>query len=141
MIALDSSVMVAALLRSDERHEKALRAVQRALQSPAGVVIPVHAICETFSVITRVPVPLRTDPPEALVALRDTFGAVRLVPLSARSLWPLLEHLADADLGGGLTYDAIILRAAEDAGATALLTLNPRDYERLSPRIAILTPE
>jgi predicted nucleic acid-binding protein len=141
MIAIDSSVIVAALRSIDERHEDAVRALQRAVDAPDGAIIPIHSLLETYAVITRMPPPHRMSPADAVVLLRKTFATSKLAPLSARSLWPLLDDLAGADLGGGLTYDAIILRAAEDAGATALLTLNPRDYERLSPRIAIRSPE
>ncbi len=140
MIALDSSVMVAALRSTDERHQVALRSVQRALEEPEGSVLPAHSLVETFSVITRMPRPHRMNPADAMVLLRKTFGSSKLAPFTARSLWPLLDELAGADLGGGLIYDAMILKSSEDAGATALLTLNPRDFLRLSPRIEIRTP-
>ena len=64
----------------------------------------------------------------------------RIASFPSRSVWPLLARLAGEELGGSITYDAAILAAAQDAGATALLTLNPRDFERLSPRIEIITP-
>jgi predicted nucleic acid-binding protein len=140
MIALDSSVMVTGVVRTDERHAKALRAIRGAFDSPEGMLVPVHALVETYAVITRMPAPHRATPAEAVKALRDTFGVARLAPLSARSVWILLDDLAGASFGGGLTYDAIILKSAEDAGATVLLTWNIRDYERLSPRIEIRTP-
>ena len=138
MIALDSSVMVAALRSTDDGHQSALRSVNAAIE--AGSILPVHSLVETYSVITRMPRPYRLNPADAIVLLRKTFGSSKLAPFRASSLWPLLDHLAGADLGGGLAYDAIILRSAEDAGAAALLTLNARDYERLSPSIEIRTP-
>ena len=140
MIAFDSSVMVAALRSTDERHHAALRSVHGALEAPEGSILPVHSLVETYSVMTRMPRPHRMNPADAIVLLRKTFGSSKLAPFKARSLWPLLDDLAGADLGGGLTYDAIILKSAEDAGATVLLTWNKRDYERLSPRIEIRTP-
>ena len=139
MIALDSSVIVASFLSVDERHPAALRAVQGVVKATDGVVLPVHALVETYSVMTRMPRPYRLNPADASMLLRKTFGSSRLAPFAARSLWGMLEDLAGAELGGGLTYDAMILRSAEEAGATALLTLNARDYERLSPRIEIRT--
>src|SRR6476469_3232394 len=140
MIALDSSVIVAAFRSVDARHEAAAKAIHRATTSNEGIVVPLHALVETYAVLTRMPIPYRMSPPDALSLLRDTFGTSRLAPMNVRSLWPLLGGLADADLGGGLTYDAVILRCCEDAGATALLTLNPRDFLRLSPSIEIRTP-
>lgn len=140
MIALDSSVMVTGVVRTDARHDKAMRAIQRAFDSSEGVLVPVHALVETYALITRMPAPHRATPAEAVKALRDTFGVARLAPLSARSAWAVLDGLAGASFGGGLAYDAIILKSAEDAGATVLLTWNLRDYERLSPSIEIRTP-
>lgn len=140
MIALDSSVIVAALRSIDDRHDQAMRSLQRALEDPEKIVVPVHSVVETYAVITRIPPPHRMAPADAESLLRKTFASIKLAPLSSRSLWPLLGALAGAELGGGITYDAIILRSAEDAGATVLLTLNPEDYERLSPRLEIRTP-
>jgi predicted nucleic acid-binding protein len=52
---------------------------------------------------------------------------------------PAIERLAAASLGGGITYDALILESATEAGASALLTLNERDYDRLDARLEIVS--
>lgn len=140
MIALDSSVIVAALRTVDARHEAAVKAIHRATASKEGIVVPLHSLVETYAVLTRMPIPYRLSPADAFVLIRDTFGTSRLAAMNVRSLWPLLGALAASDLGGGLTYDAMILESCEHAGATALLTLNPRDFLRLSPSIEIRTP-
>lgn len=140
MIALDSSIMVAALVSWHENHQAAARAVERALSSKEGVIIPSHAMVESYAVLTRLPAPHRLAPATALALLRENFGSTRLAALNARSVWPVLEQLAALSLGGGITYDAIILDAAADGGATSLLTLNERDYERLDGKIRVVTP-
>jgi hypothetical protein len=93
---------------------------------------------ESYSVLTRLPPPHRIAPADALLLLRENFKEVRLAAHGTRSVFPLLTQLADAGLGGGIVYDAVILDAAADAGATSLLTLNPRDYERLPDRLRII---
>ena len=138
MIAVDSSVIVAALLTWHEHHPAAARALDRALGSDAGVVIPLHALVESYAVMTRLPAPHRLSPRDAAALLRANFAEVRIATQSARGIFTLLDGLATSSLGGGIVYDAIILDAAADAGATSLLTLNARDYERLPERIAIL---
>lgn len=135
MIALDSSVIVAALLSWHERHAAAARALERALGS--GVLVPAHALVESYAVMTRLPAPHRLAPADALQLLRENFGEVRIAAHGARSVFPLLTQLAGISLGGGIVYDAVILDTAADAGATSLLTLNARDYERLPERIRI----
>ena len=137
MIAVDTSVVVAGLLSWHEKHATAARALEKALASSDALVIPVHVLLESFAVLTRLPPPHRMSPTDALALLRDNFSEVRLASLGVRSTWPLLSRLAEAKLAGGITYDAAILEAAQDAGAKTLLTLNARDYDRLDPTLAI----
>jgi predicted nucleic acid-binding protein len=138
MIALDTSIVVAALVSWHEHHQSAARAVERAMASKEGVLVPTHAVVEAYAVLTRLPAPHRLAPATALQLLRENFGATRLASFNARSLWPVLEQLAATSLGGGITFDAVILDAAADGGATSLLTLNERDYERLESKIRIV---
>jgi predicted nucleic acid-binding protein len=58
----------------------------------------------------------------------------------ARSTWQIIADLADAGVVGGAIHDASILKTAENAGATSLLTLNPRDFERFNSQIRIDVP-
>jgi len=138
MIALDSSVIVAALLAWHEKHLPAARALEHALGSKNGVVIPSHALIESYAVMTRLPAPHRLAPADALQLLRDNFATMRLATFNSRSVWPVLQRLAAKDLAGGITYDAVILEAASEAGATELLTLNERDSMRLETPLRIL---
>ncbi len=138
MIAFDSSVIVAALLSWHENHDRAARAVERALQSKGGIIIPAHALFETYAVMTRLPAPHRLAPADAVALLDDNFKSTRLATLSARSVGSVLRRLGAANFGGGITYDAIILEAAVEAGASELLTLNERDYDRLEPRLRVV---
>lgn len=138
MIAIDSSVIVAALLSWHESHGPAARALEHALGTKEGVVIPAHALVESYSVLTRLPAPHRLKAADALTLLRENFGQARLAAHAARAVFPMLTELAAASHGGGIVYDAIILDAAAGAGATSLLTLNARDYERLPERLRII---
>ena len=134
MKAVDTSVIVAAVAAWHQKHEDAARA----LGSAEELVIPSHVLIESYAVLTRLPAPHRLSPSDALALLQKNFSTARLATFNARSVWPVLRQLADADLGGGITYDAIILDSAADAGATSLLTLNARDYERLPRRLKIV---
>ena len=138
MIALDSSVIVAALLGWHEKHQAAARAVEHALAASEGIVIPSHALFESYAVMTRLPAPHRLAPADAVRLLRENFASVRIATFNSRSVWPLLQKLGSKDLAGGITYDAIILDAAADAGATELRTLNERDYLPLDARLRIV---
>jgi predicted nucleic acid-binding protein len=52
----------------------------------------------------------------------------------------MLADLASNDIAGGSVYDAAILRTAESAGATSLLTFNARDFERFSSQVRVRVP-
>lgn len=138
MIALDTSVVVAALLTWHEQHARAARAVAAALE--VDPVLPVHVLVETYAVLTRLPAPHRIAPQIAIELLTENFADVKLAQLPSRGVWPLLRRLGAQQLAGGISYDALIVEAAKEAGATRLLTLNARDYARLDVGIEVVTP-
>lgn len=140
MIAFDSSVIVAAILGWHESHAAAARAVERALDSAEGAILPVHALIESYAVLTGLPAPHRLSPSDALTLLQENFGEVRLASFPSREAWSLLRGLAGQQLSGGVTYDALIVESAKEAKATTLLTFNSRDFERLDAGIEILAP-
>lgn len=140
MTAVDTSVLVAALLTWHERHDAAARALARAMDSSEGFVIPVHVLVECYAVLTRLPPPHRLSPADAASLLDANFREARLASFPSRSVWPLLARLSDKEIAGGATYDAMILDTARTAGATALLTLNSRDFERVDAAIRVFEP-
>ncbi len=140
MIAVDTSVVVAALLTWHERHDDAARALGKAVGDPKGFVMPVHVILECYAVLTRLPPPHRLSPADAVALLSANFKEAKLASLASRSVWPLLTRLSEKGIAGGATYDALILDAARGAGATALLTLNGRDFERFDGGIEVIAP-
>jgi predicted nucleic acid-binding protein len=113
LIAVDTSVVVAAFASWHEGHRAALECLRRDPRLPAHVVI------ETFSVITRLPAPHRA--PGKLVAefLRQRFRNP-LLTLPPNSHLRLVEQAAAAGLAGGAIYDALIAATASRAGATLL---------------------
>lgn len=132
-VALDSSVVVAALLGAHERHEAARRTVDEALGRPGGAVLPVPVLFEAYAVLTRLPAPwrLRADVAERL--LRATFedhSSVVSLP-DADGAWPVVQALAHHGLVGGIAHDAHVAACARSAGATVLATFNRRDFARL----------
>lgn len=105
MIAVDTSVVVAAFASWHEGHSSAASVLARKPR------IPAHALIESFSVLTRLPLPHR-GPPE-VVRQFLTEGAI---------------------------YDALIAETAKHANAT-LLTRDRRalpTYERLGVRFELI---
>ncbi|MDP9193028.1 MAG: PIN domain-containing protein [Acidobacteriota bacterium] len=139
MIAVDSSVIVAGLLSWHEFHDRASRALGKAMAGGI-LLIPLPALVESYSVMTRLPAPYRLAPEIAHRLLHDSFGEGRIVALSPRKAWAFLgECVAGATVGGGV-YDAVIAHAALEGRAQELLTFNPRHFETFADRIAIVVP-
>lgn len=113
MIAVDSSVVIAAFASWHELHDSALAALNDRPLAPG------HAIVESYSVLTRLPPPHRA--PAGLVSefLVDRFPDPYLM-LSGEQLRDLLPSLADAGLHGGASYDTVIALTAREHNAELL---------------------
>jgi predicted nucleic acid-binding protein len=122
----DSSVVIAAFASWHQHHEAAARAL-RDVRDLVG-----HVALETYSVLTRLPEPLRAEP--ALVAryLREDFSGERLL-LAEPEQRALIGRLADLSISGGAVYDALVAVTAEHHGHR-LISCDRRaamTYERL----------
>ena len=113
MIALDTSVVVAAFASWHEGHTAAVKALARRPRLPA------HVIVETYSVLTRLPPPHLSPAGVAAAFLRERFpGGPLTLPGTAQR--DLVAFAARAGLIGGAIYDALIAATAKRAGATLL---------------------
>lgn len=133
MIAVDTSVVVAGFASWHEGHRAAAAALERAPR------VPGHVLVETYSVLTRLPLPHRA--PASLVSrfLAERFVEPPLT-LSPRAHLALLEKAAREGIVGGSVYDALIAEVARRAGAT-LLTRDRRAvlvYERIGADYEII---
>ena len=126
MIAVDTSVVVAAFASWHEGHASAAAVLGR------GPRIPAHVVIETFSVLTRLPLPHRAP---ASVVQAFLAGRFRDAPLglSPRGHMGLIEMASREGLAGGAIYDALIAATVLHAGAT-LVTRDQRariTYDRM----------
>ncbi len=113
MIAIDTSVVVAAFASWHEAHGVALAVLARRPRIPAQV------IAESYSVLTRLPPPHRA-PPEVVVSfLAARFpGAPLTLPGSSHRT--LLHELVRFGFAGGAVYDALVGATAQHAHAPLL---------------------
>ncbi len=133
-IALDSSYLIPLLSDWHQHHLKTLRSYQHWLDRDAQVILPVHAILECYSVLTRVPAPYRLPPDLARQTIQENFARTALVVgAKAGGVWDRIENLSRRGFGGGQVYDALIAWCAADAGATILLTWNLKHFTAIAP--------
>lgn len=126
MIAVDTSVVVAAFASWHEGHASAAAALLRAPR------IPAHVLIETFSVLTRLPPPHRAPADLVHAFLAERFVEAPLV-LPARGHLGLVAMATREGLTGGAIYDALIAATVRHAGAT-LITRDARarmTYDRV----------
>ncbi len=133
----DTSVLVAALVKEHPQHNTARPWLEQAHNTPDTGLVSTHTLAELYSVLTRLPRQPKLQPQEVQVLLMS------LYPLEKVSLgWPdyhlAIKNLVTLQLSGGIIFDALIAQAAIKAKADQLLTLNPRDFQRLGPSIAAL---
>jgi predicted nucleic acid-binding protein len=139
MIAADTSVVIAGFLNWHDFHVRALQALRKVM-TERSLLIPFPVLVESYSVLTRLPSPHRLRPEAAHELLKGSFSGARVAGLSSRKAWTFLDDCVASAIVGGRIYDAVIATTAIEAGASELLTFNPRDFEIFRDRIAIIVP-
>jgi predicted nucleic acid-binding protein len=114
MIAVDSSVVIAALAPWHEAHSSA-----RAAIIEAEVRLPAHVAFETTSALSRMPKGRRIGPAVVLEALERGFTQPWL-SLSSGALRDALRRAVEVGVRGGALYDALIAATAATHDAEIL---------------------
>lgn len=113
MIAVDTSVVVAAFATWHEGHEVSAEVMAKHPRMPAQV------LAESYSVLTRLPPPYRIAPPLLARHLESRLSEPPL-QLAPETLANLVISAADRGITGGAIYDAIIAATALENGATLI---------------------
>jgi predicted nucleic acid-binding protein len=103
--APDTSITIPALLADHTAHESASEALAVCTTTIA------HVAAETYSVLTRLPPPHRTEADTAAAALAERLPSEH-VTLIASDHASAPERLAAAGISGGATYDGLIALTA-----------------------------
>ena len=133
MMAVDSSVAVAAFASWHEKHEPARRLIDD------GARLIEHCAIETYSVLTRLPAPHRAPAPVVRDFLRDRFPEPFL-RLSRTAQRRFLLRLPELTIVGGAVYDALIAATAAHVGAE-MVTCDRRAqsvYEKYDLRVKVI---
>jgi len=133
-LLVDTSVAVALVVSDHEHHEATVRAIGSRRLGLAG-----HAAFETFSVLTRLPSPVRRPPHVVAKLLAENFPQNR--HLSPGRAEKLIETLGRSRIAGGSVYDALVAATAIEHN----LKLATRDqralvtYRALQVDVEVLT--
>jgi predicted nucleic acid-binding protein len=132
-VLVDTSVAVALSVADHEHHHATRAALGGRRLGLAG-----HAAFETFSVLTRLPVPARRTPATVARLLAVGFPHTRFLGAAAEAA--LLGELASANIGGGAVYDALVGACALEHAAL-LATRDRRaleTYRALEVRVELI---
>ncbi|MGH8997909.1 MAG: type II toxin-antitoxin system VapC family toxin [Acidimicrobiia bacterium] len=117
-LLVDTSVAVPVMVADHPHHESVVSQLGERRLGLAG-----HAAFETYSVMTRLPPPVRRTPAAVARLLASNFPATRyLSPGGADALY---GRLAALGVAGGSVYDALVGAAASEHGV-ALATRDRR---------------
>ncbi len=129
----DSSVVIAAFSSWNEHHEAAIEALGDARDLVA------HVELETYSVLTRLPEPLRMEPKLVAEYLRKDYPGKRMaLPEDERRA--LIARFAQLSIAGGAVYDGMVAATAAHHGYR-LLSCDRRAaivYDRLGVDVTYL---
>lgn len=100
-------------------------------------LISAHSLAEVYAVLTRFPARPPITPPAARQLIEENvIGKLAVIALTELDYVEVLSHLEQRGLIGGITYDALILKAAMKGEAERIYTLNAGDFKRIYPELS-----
>lgn len=127
---LDTSVLIASLDPDEPRHAACDRLV-----AGGGHAVYVHALAETFSILTGGRQGRRLGSAAAARLIESSLlPFVQPHALTGKDVVAALSECEPRGVRGGAIYDLLHLFAARKAGAQLLMTLDVRHFQALSRR-------
>ena len=126
-VAVDSSVLVAALIASENDHSECNRVLDH-----HDCSAHVHALAETFNTLTGSRLGFRVPASDAAQMLRnELLPRVTFVSLEAHEVIAALAQAEQRGVRGGAVFDYHHLVAATKMKAERFYTLDVRDFRQL----------
>lgn len=127
-VFLDSSILIAALVPSEQKHTESLARVMG-----GRPLVYQHAFLETFAMLTGGRLGAKADADLVAKLIKETLlPRVRVLHLDEQEVVEALQAARRHGVRGGAVYDFMHLVAARKSGATVLCTLNLDDFQQLS---------
>ena len=133
-IFFDTTVLVAASVRSHPHHAQAFPALRRVATRRDKGFISNHSIAEVYAVLTRLPVEPRIHPMEAARIVTDNLlPHFEAVPINKKDYLDALAVMRNGGWSGAKIYDALLLCCAAKCSADRIYTFNLSDFKLLAP--------
>jgi predicted nucleic acid-binding protein len=139
-VAFDTSVLVAGLVGAHPQHARSRRWLAAARSGAVDGLMSWHAVAETWSVLTRLPLEPSISGEVARGLLETIRSFIAPIEPDVGIYERAIARCATRGFRSGTIFDALHLATAEASAADAVLTWNRYDFERLAvaggPRIA-----
>jgi predicted nucleic acid-binding protein len=134
-VFLDTSVLVAAVVKQHENHPRAYAVLDRVQSGKDEGFVSAHSLAELYAVLTKAPVPFRHTPEQALLSIEENVVKhFKVAGLTGNDYTTLLREAALAGIQGGTVYDAVLLKCAAKTAAEKIFTLNLRHFQAIAPQ-------
>ena len=137
-ILFDSSILIAAFVESHPKHKSALSFLMKTKNKEFEFLVSSHSILEIYSVLTSAPFKPKITPIIARQLIENNIkNLAETIYLTDKDYFEIIEKMDKWNLSGGIVYDAILVECALKVKADEILTLNPRDFLRLTRETSI----
>lgn len=130
----DTSIIVAALIESHPAHERAFPWFKQARAKEFDLVVASHTLAELYAVLSSLPIKPRISPAVAWRLIYENIGTMaKIVSLSPAEYSSTIKRMSELGLAGGIIYDALIAKVAQESKVERLLTLNIEHFRLVWP--------
>lgn len=137
-ILFDSSVLLAAFVEPHPKHKSALSFLIKAKNKEFQLLVSAHSILEIYSVLTSAPFNPKITPIIAKQLIENNIRNIaEIIYLADEDYFTIVDKLSKSNFFGGIVYDAIIVECALNAKVDEILTLNSKDFLRLTSETSI----
>ena len=134
-VFLDTSVLIAAVVKEHGEHERAFAVLERVQSGKDEGVVSAHSLAETYAILTRLPAPFRHSPEQALLSIEENIlKHFKTSSLSGNDYAALIREAAGARIQGGTVYDAVVMKSAGKVEVGRIFTLNLKHFQAVAPR-------
>lgn len=137
-ILFDSSVLIAAFVESHIKHKSALSFLMKAKNKEFQLIVSSHTILEIYSVLTSAPFKPQITPIIAKQLIENNIKNIaKTIYLTDQEYFKILERMSKLNFSGGIVYDAIVVECGLKAKVDEIITLNSKDFLRLTDEMPI----
>jgi predicted nucleic acid-binding protein len=141
-VLFDTSVLIPALVDQLSNHQSAFAVFSSFTAGEHKGYCSTHALAETYSVLTALPLPQKISSVEAELLIRESLiGRLEVVELSTMEYQRAIQNAGDKGLLSGIIYDALHVEAAKKASCSRIYTYNIDHFRSLIPEgITVTSP-